>query len=149
MSYDLPTGDEAIRELRRELEILRESVPVNTFFLGQEQGHTALGGLSDIGGKTGGITSYHPQTETLGKEDLADDELEVSSTTIIVDGTGNSLDLKNIVGTQADGQIVTIKPKEGKTLTLKTGGNIDVSSDTQLTDTQFTILQFLVLRRYA
>ena len=143
MSYDLPTGEEAIKELKRELEILRESVPVNTFFLGQEQGHTALGGLSDVGGKIGGITSYHPQIETLGEgTNIGTNDIQVSSTTIIVDGTGNDLELQNIVGTQHDGQIVTLKPLEGKTLTLKTGGNIDVASDTEITDTQFTLLQY-------
>ena len=135
MSYDLPTGDEAIKSLRRELEILRESIPVNTFFIGQEQGHTGTGQLSDSGSTDTGITTYHPSHETL----INTNQLQVTATTIIVDGSGNDLELQTLIGTQYNGQILTLKPKEGKTLTLKSGGNIDTSSDIEISDTEFTI----------
>ena len=138
MSYDLPTGDEAIKSLRRELEILRESIPVNTFFIGQEQGHTGTGQLSDSGSTDTGITTYHPSHETL----INTNQLQVTATTIIVDGSGNDLELQTLIGTQYNGQILTLKPKEGKTLTLKSGGNIDTSSDIEISDTEFTILQY-------
>jgi len=138
MSYDLPTGDEAIKSLRRELEILRESIPVNTFFIGQEQGHTGTGQLSDSGSIDTGITTYHPSHETL----INTNQLQVTATTIIVDGSGNDLELQTLIGTQYNGQILTLKPKEGKTLTLKSGGNIDTSSDIEISDTEFTILQY-------
>ena len=120
MSYDLPTGEEAIKELKRELEILRDSIPVNTFFLGQEQANTGIGQLTDTGSKTAGITSYTPSIETLGAgADIGSDELQVTATTIIVDGSGNSLDLKMLRGTHYNGQILFIKPLKDKTLTLK------------------------------
>ena len=46
-----------------------------------------------------------------------------------------------IFGTHSDGTLLMIKPKEGKTLTLKTGGDIDISADVTVADNQFAMLQ--------
>jgi len=50
--------------------------------------------------------------------------------------------IKWIFGTHSDGTLLMIKPIEGKTLTLKSGGDIDISSDVTVEDNQFAMLQF-------
>ncbi|MDC3257185.1 hypothetical protein OAU44_00255 [bacterium] len=55
--------------------------------------------------------------------------------------TGNPI-IKQIYGTSNNGQILFMKPKDTKTLTLTTGGNIDISADVTVSDSEFVILQY-------
>jgi hypothetical protein len=55
--------------------------------------------------------------------------------------TGNPI-IKQIYGTSNNGQILFMKPKDTKTLTLATGGNIDISSNVTVNDDEFVILQY-------
>ena len=71
-------------------------------------------------------------------------EVAVQTASMIInrrESTGD-LELSNIWGATADGQTMTIKPKDGKTLTLKTGGNIEIDSDVSVSDTEIRILQY-------
>ena len=54
----------------------------------------------------------------------------------------NNVEIKNIYGGISHGTIITVKPLNGKTLTLKTGGNIDIASDVTVDDNEFVLLQF-------
>jgi len=69
------------------------------------------------------------------------DKIQLRSSNVIVDHTG-VLDVRFIQGTLNDGTILYLKPKNGKTLTLKTGGNIDITSDVTVNDNQCAIVVF-------
>ena len=64
-----------------------------------------------------------------------------SSSCIISDLNGGSASIKNIIGGTSDGQLVTLKPLKGTTLTLETGGNIEISSNVTVNDDEFVLLQ--------
>ena len=65
-----------------------------------------------------------------------------SSTSVISRIDNSSATIKTISGGTANGQIITLKPRESTTLTLETGGNIDLSSSVSVSDTEFVMLQF-------
>ena len=64
-----------------------------------------------------------------------------SSSCIISDLNGGSANIKNIIGGTSDGQLVTLKPLKGTTLTLETGGNMEISSNVTVNDDEFVLLQ--------
>ena len=95
--------------------------------------------------KTGWSAAYLINTQT-------ENALVLSSSAPIVSTslTGGNPIIKQIYGTTNNGQILFMKPKDGKTLTLKasTGvypnvvGNIDMSADVTVNDDSFVILQY-------
>ena len=66
----------------------------------------------------------------------------IVSTTITDNGRNGNPIIKQIYGTTNNGQILFIKPKDTKTLTLSTGGNIDITSNVTVNDNEFVILQY-------
>lgn len=64
------------------------------------------------------------------------DQITILSSNIIIDRVGaTALNLKTILNTPNDGVFVkALTVKAGKTLTLKTGGNLDITADIALTD---------------
>jgi len=140
MSYETYGLNDTIKQIQREMAIIRESIPISGEFVGLDQSGHGLGSTSDNVPIIEGITSWQPLEVTL--EGSPEDQLQIGATTLIVNGTGNSLTLKTILGTQHNGQIVTIKPKEGKTLDIVSGGNIDVSSTVSLSDNEYVIFQY-------
>ena len=86
--------------------------------------------------KTGWSAAYSTGT-------LTENVLGLKTSTCIIE-TVDSLDptIKTIEGTINDGQILFVKPIEGKTLTLGTGSNIDISSNVTVTDGEIAILQY-------
>ena len=64
-----------------------------------------------------------------------------SSSCIVSDLNGGSAVIKNIIGGSSNGQLVTLKASKGTTLTLETGGNIEISSDVTINDDEFALLQ--------
>lgn len=72
-----------------------------------------------------------------------DGGIVIQSASVIIDTIDSSAPtLNTIFGAKADGQFTTIKPKEGLTLTIATGGNIDISSNETVEDTTFVVAQF-------
>lgn len=98
----------------------------------------------------GGTWSEYSNTDddrwnaTYNSTGFSSTEVAVQTASMIMnrrESTGD-LEISNIWGATADGQMVTIKPKDGKTLTLKTGGNIEIDSDVSVVDTEIRILQY-------
>ncbi len=98
----------------------------------------------------GGTWSEYSNTDddrwnaTYNSTGFSSTEVAVQTASMIMnrrESTGD-LEISNIWGATADGQMVTIKPKDGKTLTLKTGGNIEIDSDVSIVDTEIRILQY-------
>ena len=151
MSFDADTLFGKIKKVEKELDILRSQS--RTDFSGSGGGS---GGGFGVGGSTNVTPSIHasfalnPVIHRLDEAETSPYALTGSITlrgasVIVEEGSNNastSLEFHTINGTLNNGQILTIKPKEGKTLTLKTGGNIDITSDHAVADTEFVILQF-------
>lgn len=118
-------GDE-----RKKQALFQPSNPVNVVFpntSGQTFTCAAKGGWS--------ATYIHNSN--------AENQLPVVSSSAIVKRADNSsATIKTIFGTTNNGQIVTVKPRETTTLTLTTGGNIDISSNLTIADTEFAMLQY-------
>lgn len=65
------------------------------------------------------------------------------SPSLIVDKMeGGNPDINVMHGAKSDGVLITIRPKEGKTLTISTGGNIDITSDVTVLDNEIAIMQY-------
>ena len=157
MSFDADTLFGKIKKVEKELDILRSQS--RTDFSGSGGGS---GGGFGVGGSTNVTPSIHAsfalnpiihrldETEVIPNTDPKTFTLESSITlrgasVIVEEGAthpSSVLEFHTINGTLNNGQILTIKPKEGKTLTLKTGGNIDITADVSVADTEFVILQF-------
>ena len=157
MSFDADTLFGEIKKVKKELDILR-SQSRQDFSGGGGSG----GGGFGVGGSTVTTPSVHATfalNPVVHRLDETDDGLGNNPTTynlelsitlrgasvIVEEGAthpSSTLEFHTINGTLNNGQILTIKPKEGKTLTLKTGGNIDITSDHAVADTEFVILQY-------
>lgn len=149
MSFDADTLFGKIKRVEKELDILRSQS--RTDFSGSGGGS---GGGFGVGGSTVTTPSVHatfalnPVVHRLDEDNsnVLTGTITLRGASVIVEeGENNastSLEFHTINGTLNDGQILTIKPKEGKTLTLKTGGNMDISSDHTITDSEFAILQY-------
>mgnify|MGYP006078279131 FL=1 len=153
MSFDADTLFGEIKKLQKQFDILRSQS--RTDF---SSGGGGSNGGYGVGGSTVTTPSVHatfalnPIIHRLDEASASPFALTGSITlrgasVIVEEGTNNAsstLEFHTINGTLNDGQILTMKPKEGKTLTLKTGGNIDITSDQTVTDKEFVILQFFV-----
>jgi hypothetical protein len=65
------------------------------------------------------------------------------SASLVVDKMeGGNPDINVFHGAKNNGHIMTVKPKDGKTLTLSTGGNIDILSNVIIEDDEIAILQY-------
>jgi len=151
MSFDADTLFGKIKKVEKELDILRSQS--RTDFSGSGGGS---GGGFGVGGSTNVTPSIHasfalnPVVHRLDEAEASPYALTGSITlrgasVIVEEGSNNastSLEFNTINGTLNNGQILTIKPKEGKTLTLKTGGNIDITADVIVPDSEFVILQY-------
>ena len=151
MSFDADTLFGKIKKVEKELDILRSQS--RTDFSGSGGGS---GGGFGVGGSTNVTPSIHatfalnPVIHRLDEAEASPHALTGSITlrgasVIVEEGENNastSLEFHTINGTLNNGQLLTIKPKEGKTLTLKTGGNIDITSDHTISDSEFAILQY-------
>ena len=64
-----------------------------------------------------------------------------TSTSIVEAADGGNAEIQLIKGSMSNGQIITLKPRQGKSLLLKAGGNIDISSDLTIADNEVAMLQ--------
>jgi len=102
-----------------------------------------LGARNAAHGDASGNRSSTPSTHTLTKTNTPPGEISLRTQNIIVDhATDTILNLYWFDDAQKDGQIIKIKPKDTKTLVLKVGGNIDISSDITIIDSEYAELVF-------
>lgn len=71
-----------------------------------------------------------------------EERLPINSSSIIVDDINTNYKVQTIIGTINDGQFLILKPIDTKTLTLTSGGNIDIVLDVTIEDNELVILQF-------
>ena len=148
MSFASPTPNDETRRLKRDLDSLSN----RTRFYSPQQNtlYQSLGVNATTAQKAviSALFALRPSIHTI--HDLNSnnvhttifDKITLKSSSVLVDGTGTSLTVKTIFGTTSDGQIILIKPVAGKTLTLKSGDNINITSDITISDNAFALLQY-------
>jgi len=151
MSWQVRDNSTELQKLRREANKIRDALFINGFgtnIVGSSNPGGASGSQNPTGGggQSGMIASkptIHNITDvdTGGVSTGVFDKVQLRTSSVIVDHTG-ALDVKFIQGTINDGTIVYMKPKDGKQITLKTGGNIDIATDLFVNDNQCAILVF-------
>ena len=93
-------------------------------------------------GPTSGISADDPKTVQLLKVLSPAGEVSINGTTLIVDHILDTvLNLYWLTDGIRDGQIVKLKPKQGKSLVLNPGGNINITSAITINDNQVVYLQ--------
>jgi len=159
MSWQPKTQENLIKQLIREQTKLRDVVYRTQF------GHFAGGGVGGLGGFGSGgalgsqtINHYHPISTAVSNikgDDSVDStdgysHIRANNTIIICEeaGSGNTPSatdpqVKWIDQTLFDGTLLILTPKEGKTLTLLSGGNINISSNTTVSSDEIIYLIYL------
>jgi len=151
MSWQVKDTTTELIRLRAEVTKIRDAL----FIVGGASNlpsSARVGGQSGQGapqgqGNTNGLIAIDPaigiltDVDAVGTPTGVFDKLNLINSTMIVDAVG-AVDLRFIQGTLADGQIVYLKPLNGKVLTLKTGGNIDIVADVTVLDNQCAIIVF-------
>ncbi len=137
MAVDLPSDFNDLKALKREIEILREELTPTIISDNLDATAFGFGSSSSSSPVITGNTTYDPRevTESSNAIDI------IGTSMIVTKGSGNP-DVNTLSGTSHNGQVVILKPKEGKTLTLSTGGNIDISSNQTIADNEFAILKY-------
>jgi len=153
MSWQVRDATTELARLKREANKIRDALFISGFganALGARNPGGASGGQNPVGGGSfSGLIASKPILHTLIDVDVNGvstgvfDKVDLRTSSLLVDATG-ALDLRFIQGTISDGTILYLKPLNGKTLTLKTGGNIDIISDVTVNDNQCAILVFYV-----
>ena len=159
MSYPSPTPNDESKRLRKDLNELTNLTRFQ--FMPAIQAESMLASASSI--KSVGsnsmvsLWSILPAPHRLTNEDPAGathaayDRINLVSSSVIVYPKNDldftpTLELKTIYGTKNNGQIILIKPVvdilHKRTLVLKTGDNINITSDLVIEDNQFAILQY-------
>ena len=96
--------------------------------------------FSDTTPQTLSVSGGWSASYTLGT--VKQNRLPLQSSSIVVDDINANFEVQTITGTINNGQFLILKPIDTKTLTLKTGGNIDITSDVSISDNEIAILQF-------
>ena len=162
---DLPSE---IKKLHKEIDQLRNSSEFQPILT---TGRSDDGYGASVGSKTmnsGGVWALTPvvhSVEKLTNGATTFDKIELISACVTVDvntaqsnwqnitelelktlrmGSTNDPNASTVTNSAPNGAILFIKPVRGKTLTLKTGGNIHLSQDVTLDEKAFAILQFYV-----
>lgn len=162
---DLPSE---IKKLHKEIDQLRNSSEFQPILT---TGRSDDGYGASVGSKTmnsGGVWALTPvvhSVEKLTSGATTFDKIELISACVTVDvntaqsnwqnitelevktlrmGSTNDPNASTVTNSAPNGAILFIKPVRGKTLTLKTGGNIHLSQDVTLDEKAFAILQFYV-----
>ena len=132
--------------LKNAADVFNFSVSVNQIqsmpgVLGQGQ---ATGGF----GITTGTTIHQPVTldltdvDNTGTSTGTTNRISIKGTYMIIKHISTPIDLVWIDLASNNGQSIFLKPEIGKQLVLKTGGNIDISSDITIEDNEFVWLLF-------
>lgn len=97
--------------------------------------------FSDVAQTLNVGTTWTGATYTTGTS--KDGGIVIQSASVVIDTIdGSAPTLNTIFGAKADGQFTTVKPKEGKTLTIASGGNIDITTNETVEASTFVVAQF-------
>jgi len=151
MSWQVRDNSTELQKLRREANKIRDALFINGFgtnIVGSSNPGGASGSQNPTGGGgQSGMIASKPTIHNITDVDIDGtstgvfDKVQLRTSNVIVDHTG-ALDVRFIQGTLNDGTIVYMKPKDGKQITLRTGGNIDIATDLFVNDNQCAILVF-------
>jgi len=143
--FQTGSDNERIQEIKAQLDDVLDSQLIPSS--GNETGliDTSLGRRNSASGESGGVRSNEPVIHQITDVDGDEvstgvfDKINLISSMIIVDYSTPAVDieLRNIQSTAKDGAKIKITPKVGRTLIIKSGGNILTSSDITVTDTEF------------
>lgn len=152
MSWQVRDTPTELVKLSRDANKIRDALFIQGYgnnIIGSINPGGASGSQNPIGGGAQSGMASNPPTvhiltdiDTLGVPTGIFNKIQLRTSNIIVDRVAGVLDLRFIQGTLNDGTILYIKPKNGKTMTLKTGGNIDIVADLTISDNQCAILVF-------
>ena len=146
MTFETESDNKKIDELQRQLDDIIDS---QLFSAGGNENlsiDSTRGQRNAATGDEGGVRSNQPIIHNITDVDESGastgvfDKINLISSMIIVDHTSTPIELRYIQGTAKDGAKIIITPKEGKSLVIKSGGNILTGDDIEIVDTQFLIL---------
>jgi len=141
--FETGSDNEKIDDLQRQMDDINDS-QINA--VGGNENisiDSTRGSRNDASGDAGGVRSNQPVIHQITDVDSAGsstgvfDKINLISSMIIVDHTSTPIDLRFIQGTAKDGVRIKITPKVGKSLVIKSGGNILTSTDITVSDTEF------------
>lgn len=139
MSFPSPTPHDETRRLRRDLDALtnitRFNQPQQNVF---SETSSQVSSSAYVVPSVQGLFAINPVIHTIHDTN----QITLVSSSVIVDGSGSLLDLQVINGTINNGQIILVKPKAGKQVTLKTGGNINIGADVVILSGTVAQLQY-------
>ena len=149
MAFASPTPYDETRRLKREVDELtnrvRFNIPnTNAVFqsIGANSAPITKGEVTALFSLKPTIHIIHDLNAAGGTPTGTFNKITLVSSSVLVDGTGTNLELRTIYGTINNGQILLVKPVSGKTLTLKTGDNINITVDLLINDDEFVLLQY-------
>ena len=141
--FETGSDDEKIDKIEKQLDDILDSQITSVGGNDNVSIDSTRGARNDAGGDAGGVRSSQPvihQITDVDEDNVSTgvyDKIDLVSSMIIVDyfDTGD-MELRYIQGTAKDGATLKITPKEGRTLIIKSTGNILTSSDITITDTE-------------
>ena len=149
MSFKPPSEQEEIKTLNDKIEELTDNqifstgsgeIPLTSGTLGRR--NSASG--SDAGIRSN-ISRIHQITENddTGSPTGTFNRINLVSTLAIIDdlSQGGNIPLKFTNGKPTPGSILKITPKEGRSLTIETGGDFDISSSISVADDE--VVEFI------
>jgi len=143
--FETGSDNEKIDELQKQLDDVLDS-QINSIGGNEDISiDSSRGARNDASGDAGGVRSNEPIIHQITDVDEGGtptgvfDKINLVSSMIIVDFSTPAVDmeLRFIQGTAKDGARTKITPKLGRTLIIKSGGNILTSSDITVSDTEF------------
>ncbi|MEE9409329.1 MAG: hypothetical protein V3V41_00190 [Candidatus Heimdallarchaeota archaeon] len=145
-----PSFDDEEREIKRELNELRQATRYQQSFSNLDEVGFGAGSKSRDQSTAFGTTAMYAEFHELTEDDEDGtptgvfDKIILEAPGAIVDNDQAITDqeLRFIFDAQAfhNGQFISLRPKSGKTLTVKSGGNIDVSGDILIGEGEFLLL---------
>ena len=142
--FETGSDNEKIDELQKQLDDVLDSQLNSVGGNDNISIDSTRGARNDASGDSGGVRSNEPiihnitDVDTEGISTGIFDKINLISSMIIADwDQAGTIELRYIQGTAKDGSKIKITPKNGRTLIIKSGGNILTSSDITLTDTEF------------
>jgi len=143
--FETGSDNEKIDELQRQLDDIIDSQISSVGGNEDISIDSTRGSRNDASGDAGGVRSNEPiihqitDVDSSGSSTGVFDKINLISSMIIVDFVTPAVDmeLRFIQGTAKDGARIKITPKIGRTLIIKSGGDILTSNDITITDTEF------------
>lgn len=143
--FETGSDNEKIDELGRRLDDVLDSQISSVGGNENISIDSTRGSRNNASGDSGGVRSNLPvihqitDVDSSGSSTGIFDKINLISSMIIVDYSTPAVDmeLRFIQGTAKDGAKIKITPKVGRTLIIKSGGNVLTSSDITVSDTEF------------